>query len=256
MAPWKRKGLVGGGVDAVSFCIGSRSGQELSANQGTSGLATQGCSGGKELPVPQSIQVRTIPASPSLRARRLTPRALLRSMASAFEGVVRSVVRELDRGRELTPVDSLGASASYQPYCLVGRKRPVSRFWRPRYTCVNLSIRDILEPDAPEPGTPLGTEAEPWPAGATGPAGGLRLQLWSRSSCRTRGPLPLPRRRGRAAAGQRGAGGPGTGDVSRRGDGVWQLQRLHDCVRAARGPQHLGGPAPREVSPGARGVAR
>ncbi|XP_039701917.1 gasdermin-D [Pteropus medius] len=72
-------------------------------------------------------------------------------MASAFEGVVRSVVRELDRSRELIPVDSLRTSTSYQPYCLVGRKPSSSWFWRPRYTCVNLSIKDILEPDAPEP---------------------------------------------------------------------------------------------------------
>lgn len=72
-------------------------------------------------------------------------------MASAFEGVVRSVVRELDRSRELIPVDSLLTSSSYQPYCLVGRKCSISSFWRPRYTCVNLSMKDILEPNAPEP---------------------------------------------------------------------------------------------------------
>ncbi|XP_060249634.1 gasdermin-D isoform X5 [Ovis aries] len=71
-------------------------------------------------------------------------------MASAFEKVVRSVVRELDH-KELTPVDSLWSSASFQPYSLLSRKPLHSRFWRPRYMCVNLSIRDILEPDAPEP---------------------------------------------------------------------------------------------------------
>lgn len=75
MAPWKRNGLVGGGVDTISFYIGSRSGQELSANQDTSGLATQGCSRGKELPVTESIQVQTIPPFPSLRAQCLTPHA-------------------------------------------------------------------------------------------------------------------------------------------------------------------------------------
>lgn len=73
-------------------------------------------------------------------------------MASAFEKVVRSVVRELDH-KELTPVDSLRSSASFQPYSLLSRKPLSSRFWRPRYMCVNLSIRDILEPDMPEPGT-------------------------------------------------------------------------------------------------------
>ncbi|XP_068839798.1 gasdermin-D [Capricornis sumatraensis] len=71
-------------------------------------------------------------------------------MASAFEKVVRSVVRELDH-KELTPVDSLWSSASFQPYSLLSRKPLHSWFWRPRYMCVNLSIRDILEPDAPEP---------------------------------------------------------------------------------------------------------
>uniref|UniRef100_A0A4X1UWJ1 Gasdermin D n=1 Tax=Sus scrofa TaxID=9823 RepID=A0A4X1UWJ1_PIG len=74
-------------------------------------------------------------------------------MASAFERVVKSVVRELDHGRELTPVKSLQTSDRFQPYCLLGRKPSSSWFWRPRYTCVDLSIWDILEPSAPEPGT-------------------------------------------------------------------------------------------------------
>ncbi|KAF5924797.1 hypothetical protein HPG69_014457 [Diceros bicornis minor] len=78
------------------------------------------------------------------------PSALLRSMASAFEGVVKSVVRELDHSGDLIPVDSLRSSTGFQPYCLLGRK-PSSLFWRHRYKCVNLSIRDILEPNAPEP---------------------------------------------------------------------------------------------------------
>ncbi|XP_058421052.1 gasdermin-D isoform X2 [Diceros bicornis minor] len=73
------------------------------------------------------------------------------SMASAFEGVVKSVVRELDHSGDLIPVDSLRSSTGFQPYCLLGRK-PSSLFWRHRYKCVNLSIRDILEPNAPEPG--------------------------------------------------------------------------------------------------------
>ncbi|XP_016075669.1 PREDICTED: gasdermin-D [Miniopterus natalensis] len=72
-------------------------------------------------------------------------------MASAFERVVKSVVRELDHSGELIPVDSLRSSTNFQPYCLLGRKPSSSWFWRPRYTCVNLSIRDILEPNDPEP---------------------------------------------------------------------------------------------------------
>ncbi|KAL2767333.1 gasdermin-D, partial [Daubentonia madagascariensis] len=52
---------------------------------------------------------------------------------------------------ELIPVDSLRSSTGFRPYCLVSRKPSSSWFWRPRYKCVNLSIKDILEPDAPEP---------------------------------------------------------------------------------------------------------
>ncbi|XP_062936041.1 gasdermin-D [Cynocephalus volans] len=72
-------------------------------------------------------------------------------MASAFQRVVRSVVQELDPSRELIPVDSPRSSTSFRPYCLVSRKPSSSWFWRPHYKCVNLSIKDILEPDAPEP---------------------------------------------------------------------------------------------------------
>ncbi|XP_032171914.1 LOW QUALITY PROTEIN: gasdermin-D-like [Mustela erminea] len=75
-------------------------------------------------------------------------------MASTFEGVVKRVIRELDHGGKLMPVDSLQSSAGFQPYCLLRRKLPMSRFQKVRYTGINLSIRDILEPGAPEPGTP------------------------------------------------------------------------------------------------------
>lgn len=87
------------------------------------------------------------------------PSALLRSMASAFERVVKSVGLELDPNRELEPMRSLQSSASFQPYRLLSRK-PSSSFFR-RYTHVDLSIRDILEPDAPEPGTPGGGRGGP-----------------------------------------------------------------------------------------------
>lgn len=72
-------------------------------------------------------------------------------MASAFEQVVKSVVQELDQGRELVPVDSLRSSTSFQPYCLLGRRAPSSWFWRSSYRGINLFLRDILEPDDPEP---------------------------------------------------------------------------------------------------------
>lgn len=61
------------------------------------------------------------------------------------------MVRELDNTRQFTPVDSLGSSSSFRPYSLLHRKPSRSWFWKPRYTCVNMSIKDILEPEAPEP---------------------------------------------------------------------------------------------------------
>ncbi|XP_055482461.1 gasdermin-D isoform X2 [Psammomys obesus] len=72
-------------------------------------------------------------------------------MPSAFVGVVRSVIKEVDQRGELIPVDSLRNSTSIRPYCLLSRKHSTSWFWKPHYTCVNLSIKDILEPSAPEP---------------------------------------------------------------------------------------------------------
>lgn len=46
-----------------------------------------------------------------------------------------------------SPKDSPG----FQPYFLVVRKPSSSWFWKPCYKRLNLSIKDILEPDAPEP---------------------------------------------------------------------------------------------------------
>lgn len=78
-------------------------------------------------------------------------------MPSAFESMVKSVVREVDPKSGLIPVDSLRSSSSLQPYSLLGRKLSSSWFWKPPYKCLNLSIRDILEPDAPEPAVERGT---------------------------------------------------------------------------------------------------
>lgn len=73
-------------------------------------------------------------------------------MPSAFETVVKSVIKEVSGSKgDLIPVDCLRNSTSFRPYCLLSRKLPSSWFWKPRYTCVNLSIKDILEPNAPEP---------------------------------------------------------------------------------------------------------
>ncbi|XP_067568772.1 gasdermin-D isoform X1 [Pseudorca crassidens] len=147
------------GVLLLVFVLGD-SQQAPSASQSIPGLAKQDCFGGKELPITGDVQAPTFPLcrppSSSPAGARPGPAALLRSMASAFARVVRSVVQELDHGGELTPVDSLQSSTSFQLYCLLGRKSSSSRFWKHRYTRVNLSIRDILEPDAPEPAVECG----------------------------------------------------------------------------------------------------
>nr|XP_045377229.1 gasdermin-D isoform X3 [Camelus bactrianus] len=122
-------------------------------------------------------------------------------MASAFERVVKSVVQELDHSQELTPVNSLWSSAGFQPYCLLGRRPSSSWFWRPRYKCVSLSLRDILEPDAPEPGTHLAlSQSQRWEG--RGWAGCHLLRASGRSAFRgqalSKGPLAQA---GQAAAG-------------------------------------------------------
>uniref|UniRef100_A0A8C8UH85 Gasdermin-D n=1 Tax=Peromyscus maniculatus bairdii TaxID=230844 RepID=A0A8C8UH85_PERMB len=72
-------------------------------------------------------------------------------MPSAFKEVVKSAIKELDSRGDLIPVDSLCNSTSFRPYSLLSRKRSRSKYWKYRYKCVNLSIKDILEPGAPEP---------------------------------------------------------------------------------------------------------
>lgn len=76
-------------------------------------------------------------------------------MPSVFVEVVRSVLKEVYHKKELTPVDSLGNSTRFRPYCLLSKKLSSSWFWKSHYRCVNLSIKDILEPNAPEPGISL-----------------------------------------------------------------------------------------------------
>ncbi|XP_012578329.1 PREDICTED: gasdermin-D [Condylura cristata] len=73
-------------------------------------------------------------------------------MPSAFEEVARNALQELDCG-ELVPVGSLCQAAGFQPYSLLARKTCGSLFWKTRYKCVDLTLRDLLEPDAPEPDT-------------------------------------------------------------------------------------------------------
>lgn len=191
------------GVLLLVFVLGD-SQQAPSASQSIPGLAKQDRFGGKELPITGDVQAPTFPLcrppSSSPAGARPDPAALLRSMASAFARVVRSVVQELDHGGELTPVDSLQSSTSFQLYCLLGRKSSSSRFWKHRYTRVNLSIRDILEPDAPEPGIPHLALSEPWVGSGEEGAGPLppALGLWapaSRGQALFRGPSARGERR-------------------------------------------------------------
>ncbi|XP_041625603.1 gasdermin-D isoform X1 [Vulpes lagopus] len=109
-------------------------------------------------------------------------------MGSAFEGVIKSVIRELDHRGKLIPVDSLRSSTSFQPYCLLARKLSRLWFWKPRYKCINLSIRDILEPNDPEPGTQPGGKGVSWPACCPRWASGF---LPSRPSAQLQGSVEL-----------------------------------------------------------------
>nr|XP_045254769.1 gasdermin-D isoform X3 [Macaca fascicularis] len=91
------------------------------------------------------------PSCPPAEGTMPHPFPLLRSMGSAFEWVVRRVVQELDHSGELIPMTSPKDSPGFQPYFLVFRKPSSSWFWKLCYKPLNLSIKDILEPDAPEP---------------------------------------------------------------------------------------------------------
>ena len=116
------------------------------------------------LPVGASRTRGVPPPLPAPRAEWLSPLSSSGAMGSAFEGVIKSVIRELDHRGKLIPVDSLRSSTSFQPYCLLARKLSRLWFWKPRYKCINLSIRDILEPNDPEPGTQPGGKGVSWPA--------------------------------------------------------------------------------------------
>ena len=73
-------------------------------------------------------------------------------MPSVFVEMVRRVCKQMYNREDVIPVDSLGNSTSFRPYCLLTKKLSSSWFWKSRYRCVNLSIKDVLEPNAPEPG--------------------------------------------------------------------------------------------------------
>ncbi|XP_028639264.1 gasdermin-D-like [Grammomys surdaster] len=73
-------------------------------------------------------------------------------MTSAFEREIKSVIQEVGDSRgDLILVDCLRDSTSFKPYSLLSRRLSSSCFWKPRYTFLNMSIKDILEPSAPEP---------------------------------------------------------------------------------------------------------
>ncbi|XP_068953014.1 gasdermin-D-like isoform X3 [Petaurus breviceps papuanus] len=72
-------------------------------------------------------------------------------MSSAFEWVAKNVVQELSKDGELIPVDSLKSSSCFSPYSLLRKKTKSSLFWRSHYGCLNLTLKDILDPSSPEP---------------------------------------------------------------------------------------------------------
>ncbi|XP_074059072.1 gasdermin-D [Macrotis lagotis] len=72
-------------------------------------------------------------------------------MPSAFELAAKNVVQELSKDGELIPMDSLKSSAHFSPYYLVRKKKKSTFFWRSQYVCLNLTIKDILDPSSPEP---------------------------------------------------------------------------------------------------------
>ncbi|XP_072458929.1 gasdermin-D-like [Notamacropus eugenii] len=72
-------------------------------------------------------------------------------MASVFEWAAQNVVRELSKNKELIPVDSLNSSTRFSPYSLLRKKTKSSLFWRSQYVCLNLTLKDILDPSSPEP---------------------------------------------------------------------------------------------------------
>ncbi|XP_027715698.1 gasdermin-D-like isoform X2 [Vombatus ursinus] len=72
-------------------------------------------------------------------------------MVCAFEWAAKNVVRELGKNGELIPVDSLKSSTRFSPYCLVRKKTRSSLFRRSQYVCLNLTLKDILDPSSPEP---------------------------------------------------------------------------------------------------------
>lgn len=147
----------------------------------------------------------------------------------------------------------------------------MSRFQKARYTGLNLSIRDILEPGAPEPGTPssgrggtggllraprlwafsLPTTRPFQPSAREGPGtdGGTGPQLCSGSRRETKHAHPRLRLHGRGGTGRRGAGSRGTGEACGPGVGVRVPQDLNESVHTASGPQRLGRHEAREVSP-------
>ncbi|KAH0518818.1 Gasdermin-D [Microtus ochrogaster] len=103
---------------------------------------------------PNIPQVEACVLSPALVLSQGGQQGVLdlnRIMPSVFVEVVRSVLKEVYLRGELIPVDSLGNSTSFRPYSLLTKKLSSSWFWKSRYRCVNLSIKDILEPSAPEP---------------------------------------------------------------------------------------------------------
>lgn len=123
-----------------------------------------------------------------------------RIMASAFEKLVKSVIKEVGGSRgELIPVDCVRDAITLRPYCLLRKKLSCSWFGKPGYTCVSLSIKDILEPSAPEPG--ISFTCSPLPHPEPRPTG--HVHLYSSGPISRAGSslkAPLLRRKDKAVA--------------------------------------------------------
>ncbi|XP_057570524.1 gasdermin-A isoform X2 [Hippopotamus amphibius kiboko] len=63
-----------------------------------------------------------------------------------FENVTRALVRQLNPGGDLTPLDSLIDFKRFHPFCLVLRKRKRTLFWGARYVHTDYTLLDVLAP--------------------------------------------------------------------------------------------------------------
>ncbi|XP_031207738.1 gasdermin-A-like isoform X1 [Mastomys coucha] len=77
---------------------------------------------------------------------QVTPRNLLRTETMAtFENVTQTLVRQLNPGGDLIPLDSLIDFKRFRPFCLL-RKRKSTLSWGAHYVYTDYTLLDVLEP--------------------------------------------------------------------------------------------------------------